>query len=97
MQGGFRFQRHGVRHIQKMGARIMREEYELELESFYMINPGSVGQPRDGDPRAAWAIYAAQERLVIYRRTPYDIRAAQKKIMETGVPDILAKRLSAGR
>ncbi len=97
LQGGFRFLRAGIRNIQRMGPRLIRTEFSLDHDSFYMINPGSVGQPRDGDPRAAWAIYEPEERLVVYRRTAYDIRAAQDKILATGVPDILAKRLGVGR
>jgi len=71
--------------------------YQLEPESFYMLNPGSVGQPRDADPRAAYAIYDCATRSVTFRRTPYDVAAAQKKILGAKLPVFLAKRLSSGR
>ncbi|MGH9628716.1 MAG: metallophosphoesterase family protein, partial [Bryobacteraceae bacterium] len=69
---------------------------ELEPDSAYMINPGSVGQPRDGDPRAAYAIYEPEERLVTLHRAQYDIAETQRKIVEAGLPDVLAFRLSLG-
>jgi len=62
-----------------------------------MINPGSVGQPRDGDPRAAYVLYNTEERFVIYYRVPYDVGKAQEKIRRAGLPPLLADRLAAGR
>jgi len=70
---------------------------QMEPDQSYLINPGSVGQPRDGDPRAAWMIWDSTERLVTWCRTPYDFRATQRKILEAGLPDILAMRLEAGK
>ncbi len=61
-----------------------------------MINPGSVGQPRDGDPRSAYAVYEPEARLVTLRRVEYNIAAAQRKILEAGLPELLAMRLNAG-
>ena len=61
-----------------------------------VINPGSVGQPRDGDPRAAYAVYD-DAGTVALRRTPYDISATQRAMGEAGLPDPLIARLSAGR
>lgn len=61
-----------------------------------IINPGGVGQPRDGDPRAAYAIYDAEEGTLWHFRIPYDIAATQKKMMELGLPPRLAARLSYG-
>ena len=63
----------------------------------YMINPGSVGQPRDGDPRAAFALYDTDKKSVTYHRVPYDIAAAQEKIFAAGLPERLAIRLEEGR
>jgi predicted phosphodiesterase len=63
----------------------------------YLINPGSVGQPRDGDPRAAYAIVDTQERRVELYRTPYAVDAAQAKIIDAGLPEVLAQRLAVGR
>ena len=60
----------------------------------YLINPGSVGQPRDNDRRAAYALYDDQRMMVEFRRVPYDFRLAQMRIMRAGLPDQLAMRLS---
>jgi diadenosine tetraphosphatase ApaH/serine/threonine PP2A family protein phosphatase len=62
-----------------------------------IINPGAVGQPRDGDPRASYAIYDSERRMVHLYRVDYNIEATQKKIMERGLPVILASRLEQGR
>jgi diadenosine tetraphosphatase ApaH/serine/threonine PP2A family protein phosphatase len=70
---------------------------EIDADCGYLVNPGSVGQPRDGDPRAAYILYDSAARLVAYCRVPYDVAAAQKKIREAGLPPILADRLSKGR
>jgi diadenosine tetraphosphatase ApaH/serine/threonine PP2A family protein phosphatase len=61
-----------------------------------IINPGAVGQPRDGDPRAAYAIYDEAERVIYSYRIPYDIAAVQKKMIESGLPEFLSLRLSEG-
>jgi diadenosine tetraphosphatase ApaH/serine/threonine PP2A family protein phosphatase len=63
----------------------------------YLINPGSVGQPRDGDPRAAYAIVDTNLRLVELYRTRYAIEDAQTKVVKAGLPDVLAQRLAVGR
>ncbi len=69
----------------------------LELgESRMIINPGGVGQPRDGDPRASYAIYDSESRQVKLYRLPYDIRATQDRMIERGLPMRLATRLSYG-
>lgn len=62
----------------------------------YMINPGSVGQPRDGDPRAAFALYDTEARTLTFHRVPYDIKLAQNKIFSAGLPERLAIRLAEG-
>ena len=62
-----------------------------------MINPGSVGQPRDGDPRAAYAVYNPEESFLIYYRVTYDVGKAQAKIRRAGLPPLLADRLAAGK
>jgi diadenosine tetraphosphatase ApaH/serine/threonine PP2A family protein phosphatase len=63
----------------------------------YLLNPGSVGQPRDGDPRAAYAIVDTARRVVELYRLRYPIDAAQAKVMKAGLPDVLAQRLGLGR
>lgn len=62
----------------------------------WLLNPGSVGQPRDGDPRAAWAIYDPSVGQIEFIRTPYDIAGAQADIRAAGLPELLAARLEEG-
>jgi len=69
----------------------------VKLEGRLIINPGSVGQPRDGDPRASYAIYDSDLKTVENRRVPYDIESTQKKMAEAGLPEMLIRRLSFGR
>jgi predicted phosphodiesterase len=63
----------------------------------YLVNPGSVGQPRDGDPRAAFALYDTEANSVAFYRVPYDIEQAQNKIFAAGLPERLGTRLAEGR
>jgi diadenosine tetraphosphatase ApaH/serine/threonine PP2A family protein phosphatase len=63
----------------------------------YFINVGSVGQPRDGDWHAAYCIYHVESNLVEQRRLKYDLATAQKKIIDAGLPHMLADRLAVGR
>jgi len=62
-----------------------------------IINPGGVGQPRDGDPRASYAIYDSEGRVFRLYRIPYDISATQDRMMEAGLPIHLVTRLEVGR
>ena len=77
--------------------RIDAQDFSLPIGRKYFINVGSVGQPRDGDPRAAYVIYDPQARKIRFRRVEYDIEAAQAKIREAGLPERLAERLSVGQ
>lgn len=61
-----------------------------------IINAGSVGQPRDGDPRASYCIYDTDTQRITFRRVPYDVSKAAHKIQEAGLPPILAWRLEIG-
>lgn len=70
---------------------------KVSLEKKYLINVGSIGQPRDGDPRAAYVLYNPETRDIELRRVPYDIGAAQSRIRKAGLPERLAARLSIGR
>jgi diadenosine tetraphosphatase ApaH/serine/threonine PP2A family protein phosphatase len=63
----------------------------------YLINPGSVGQPRDGDWRAAFALFDSDARRVTFYRTPYNLKDAQDRIIAANLPERLATRLAAGR
>ena len=62
-----------------------------------LVNPGSVGQPRDRDARAAFAVYDTEIATVVFRRVPYDVEAAQAAIRNAGLPERLAARLQTGR
>jgi diadenosine tetraphosphatase ApaH/serine/threonine PP2A family protein phosphatase len=63
----------------------------------YVVNPGSVGQPRDGDPRAAYATYDSEALALVLKRIPYAVDAAQRRILVAGLPPSLANRLAVGR
>jgi predicted phosphodiesterase len=70
---------------------------QIQRNQKYLINVGSVGQPRDGDWRAAYCIYDTVKNEVELRRLPYDLRGAQQAILAAGLPEKLAGRLSIGR
>ena len=65
-------------------------------ERRFLINPGSVGQPRDGDPRAAWLLLDTVARTASFRRVPYPIEATQEEMRDAGLPEALAGRLAHG-
>jgi len=71
-------------------------EIKLEKGVTYLINPGSVGQPRDRNPRAAFAVYDSEARTVKFHRVEYDVDLTKKRIIEAGLPPALAERLSLG-
>jgi diadenosine tetraphosphatase ApaH/serine/threonine PP2A family protein phosphatase len=71
-------------------------EITIEAKGRYLINVGSVGQPRDENPHAAYGIFDSEKRAFSLRRVPYDIGAAQRKILAAGLPPILAERLGFG-
>jgi predicted phosphodiesterase len=71
--------------------------FQLKPETRYMINPGSVGQPRDGDWRAAFAVFDAENQVVHFHRVPYNLKAAQDRIFAANLPSRLATRLAMGR
>jgi predicted phosphodiesterase len=93
VQGGFE-QRRKTRRIEPS---VKLSLLELETGSAYLINPGSVGQPRDENAEAAFVIFDSAEQTVTYHRTPYDIEKAQTKIRSAGLPRVLADRLAFGR
>ncbi|HMP72749.1 MAG TPA: metallophosphoesterase family protein [Kiritimatiellia bacterium] len=70
---------------------------KVGLGKKYFINVGSVGQPRDGDPRAAYVVYDMMNNVIELRRVKYNIQAAQKRILDNGLPPRLAARLAVGR
>ena len=69
----------------------------LDAEAKYLVNPGSVGQPRDSDPRAAYAIFDADRGQLEMYRLDYPIERTQQKMMAAGLPEPLVRRLAAGR
>lgn len=75
---------------------IYNDKLSIKEGTKYLINPGSVGQPRDRDPRASFLIYDNERKTVEYIRLEYDITSAQKKIIEAGLDMRLAYRLSLG-
>ena len=66
-------------------------------EGRWLLNPGGVGQPRDGDPRAAWLLLDVEDWTASWRRVEYPIEEAARAIEEAGLPSILADRLYAGQ
>jgi len=77
--------------------RLTVEKLTIEPTKKYLINCGSVGQPRDGNWRAAYCIYHVETACVEQRRVKYDLALAQKKIIDAGLPRLLADRLALGR
>jgi predicted phosphodiesterase len=90
IQGGFLYARGGIKRIIPDGV------LELEPDHQYLLNPGSVGQPRDQNPKAAYAVYTPEGRTVEFRRVKYDITRAAQKILDAGLPSVLAARLYEG-
>ena len=71
-------------------------KHPLSSRNRYFINPGAVGQPRDGDPRASFAIFDTEEISVEIIRVTYDVTAAMKAVVKAGLPQFLAERLQVG-
>jgi predicted phosphodiesterase len=96
VQGGFVWNQSRVETIPRTSAGAATQSIDIDPECAYLINPGSVGQPRDGDPRAAYALYDT-DGSVTYHRSRYNVAGAQKRIQQAGLPPILADRLAVGR
>jgi len=88
--------RNGIRILPRPSPRLDEEPLQLDPDTMYLINPGSVGQPRDRDPRASYVIYSPEYSLVEYFRVAYNVRKAQEKIRAANLPDVLAVRLTSG-
>jgi diadenosine tetraphosphatase ApaH/serine/threonine PP2A family protein phosphatase len=90
-------------HVYSKGQTGLRETHvedgeEVSLgEQRFVANPGSVGQPRDGDPRAAYCVVDTGRRRMTFHRVAYDFEVTQAKIAAQGLPDYLASRLAEGR
>ena len=72
-------------------------DIQLGDDTRHLLNPGSVGQPRDGDPRAGFAVVDSQRRTATLYRIIYPVKEAQTRILEEGLPEVLAQRLALGR
>jgi diadenosine tetraphosphatase ApaH/serine/threonine PP2A family protein phosphatase len=100
VQGGFSQKEHDWHELRpRFASRDRADSWTLEIPpgTRQLINPGSVGQPRDADWRAGFAIYDTEAREIIYHRVPYDLTAAQGRILMAGLPERLAARLREGR
>jgi predicted phosphodiesterase len=100
IQGAFELEADIVRAVHPVYETVAKHEtwdFPLKEGLNYMINPGSIGQPRDGDWRAAFAVFDSVQRVVTFFRVPYEVRSAQEKIFAAHLPARLATRLAAGR
>ena len=101
IQGGFSVTAEGqwttMRPMYKSKDKAETFDLQLAAGTKYLLNPGSIGQPRDGDPRAAFLSYDTEKNVVTFHRVPYDIKGAQKRIFDAKLPDRLALRLADGR
>ncbi|MDP9267912.1 MAG: metallophosphatase family protein [Acidobacteriota bacterium] len=101
IQGGFSANSEGqwttIRPLYASKGKIEKFDLQLAASTKYLLNPGSIGQPRDGDPRAAFLSYDTDKNVVTFHRVPYDIKGAQTRIFDAKLPDRLALRLADGR
>ena len=94
---------HGHTHVPRVYVKtdkvqeVAAESVVIEPGAKYFINVGSVGQPRDGDWRACYAIFDLENNSVVFRRVEYDIAKTQEKIIAAGLPPMLAERIREGR
>jgi predicted phosphodiesterase len=100
VQGGFfagSDEAAAIRPVYKTHGPSEKFVFKLRKKVRYLINPGSIGQPRDGDWRAAFALFDSETYCVTYYRVKYDVQKAQKRILEADLPERLATRLAQGR
>ena len=100
VQGGYMFRKGYVESIRPKYHSVTEEdsfELSLQADARYLINPGSIGQPRDGDWRAAFALFDSEAKLITYFRVPYPVELAQHRILAAQLPEYLAVRLRMGR
>ena len=100
LQGGFVAQGE-ISEMYRPGYRTVGQpessDWPLQRDRHFLVNPGSVGQPRDGDWRAGFAVFDSDAWIVTFFRVPYNLRVAQEKIMAANLPQRLATRLATGR
>ncbi len=100
VQGGFCLDEphpRSLRPVFRKSDGVATHELLLQQNVRYLINPGSVGQPRDGDRRTAFALFDSENNSVTYYRVPYDVERAQQRILAARLPEKLAARLANGR
>ena len=97
-QGGFSYHQSDIELLPlRPKPTEMFSALHLEPDHKYLLNPGSIGQPRDGDPRAAFAIADFDQKIVEFWRVPYDIPAVQARMYDANLPEPLIHRLTLGR
>ncbi len=100
LQGGFVAQGE-ISEAYRPGYRTVGQpessDWPLRRNLRFLVNPGSVGQPRDGDWRAGFAVFDSDAWVVSFYRIPYNLRVAQEKILAANLPQRLATRLATGR
>jgi predicted phosphodiesterase len=97
-QGGFAYHDGNLEVLQiRPRSNELFAPLRIEPEKRYMLNPGSIGQPRDADPRASFAIADLPNRTVEFWRVPYEIGAVQSRMRKAGLPEPLVQRLEFGR
>jgi predicted phosphodiesterase len=97
VQGGFMWMNDEQYPVYGPSACEAADERFLDKDYAWLINPGSVGQPRDGDPRAAYCLYDSEKRVLQLRRVAYDTEAVGIRMVEAGLPPALGARLNFGR
>ncbi len=100
VQGGFLCGRDDaatIRPVYQKRDTLEKFDFSLDRNCRYLINPGSVGQPRDGDWRAAFGLFDTDTWAVSYYRVPYELKRAQQRILDADLPERLAIRLAQGR
>jgi predicted phosphodiesterase len=99
LQGGFALRENNLVEALRIKVPPDAQSFEIPIDSSatYLLNPGSIGQPRDTDPRASFAIADIEHKKVEFWRVPYDIAAVQKRMLAAGLPDALIQRLAFGR
>lgn len=100
LQGGFEIdgvQLESFRPPYKTVGQAETSDLNLKDGLRYLVNPGSVGQPRDGDWRAGFAVFDSDQHLITFCRVPYNLKSAQDRILQANLPQRLAARLAMGR
>jgi diadenosine tetraphosphatase ApaH/serine/threonine PP2A family protein phosphatase len=97
LQGGYAWTDGDIQLIARPSASQRELWRRLDPDGAWLINAGSVGQPRDGDPRASYALFDSSSLELLHRRVVYDFEATRRKIEKAGLPDVLGSRLTIGR